>query len=111
MHTHRWMLLSLLLAVALGAAAQGVPPAADAPVVRDEAGRDGANQRIEHIQVEDRGNRIDELRVGGQTQSITVQPKAAVPGYDVQPAGSSRLGPGEAGPGSAGPRTWKILQF
>lgn len=111
MHTHRWMLPSLLLVAALGAAAQGTPPAADAPVVRDTAGRDGANQRIEHIQVEDGGNRIDELRVGGQTQSITVQPKVAVPEYEVQPAGSSRLGPGEAGPGSAGPRTWKVLQF
>lgn len=108
MHTHRWIFPALLLGAAASAWAQA---AADAPLVRDATPRDGGSQRIEHIQVEDAGSRINELRVGGQTQSISVQPRAAMPQYDVQPASASRLPPNEAGPGSAGPRTWKVLQF
>ncbi len=54
-------------------------------------------QRIERIQVEDGGARIDELRVGGETKTITVQPKGGMPGYDVQPV--------------TGARSWKILGF
>ena len=43
------------------------------------------NQRTERIRVEDEGSRVDELRVGGQTQSITVQPKTGdMPEYEVQ---------------------------
>ena len=34
------------------------------------------NQRIEHIHVEDNNATVDELRVGGQTQSITVKPNS-----------------------------------
>ena len=56
------------------------------------------NQKIERIRVEDEGNRIDELRVGGQTQQITVQPKArGVPSYEVKP--------------SDGRRVWNIFAF
>ena len=86
------------------AAAPGPALERDAP----EAGR--ANQRIEHIRVEDAGSRVDELRVGGQTRSITVQPKTGGPAYDVQPAGAA--GGSMAGsPGAAGQRTWKVLRF
>lgn len=54
-------------------------------------------RRIERIQIEDSGTRIDELRVGGETKTITVQPKGGMPGYDVQPV--------------TGARSWKILGF
>ena len=48
------------------------------------------NQKGERIQVEDGGSRVDELRVGGQTQQITVQPKTGeVPAYEVQPHNSN----------------------
>jgi hypothetical protein len=72
-----------------------------------------ATQRIEAIRVEDGGSRVDELRAGGQTQSITVQPKTAGAAYDVKPADahSPLPPPAEAGPGSTGPRTWKVLKF
>ena len=74
---------------------------------------DRNTQRIEHIQHEDAGSRVNELRVGGETRSISVQPKAGVPGYDVRPADASGTAAGsrEAGPGSAGPRVWKLHQF
>jgi hypothetical protein len=52
---------------------------------------------VEHIHVEDASAHIDELRVGGETQSITVQPKDDMPAYEVAP--------------KTGERTWKVLGF
>lgn len=71
--------------------------------------RDRHNQRIERIHHEDRGSKIDELRVGGETKSITVQPKAGtLPAYEVEPA---KPGKDAAQDGTSGRRTWKALQF
>ncbi|RRD58481.1 hypothetical protein EII20_02450 [Comamonadaceae bacterium OH2545_COT-014] len=86
-------------------AASGAVPDAG----RDTPLHDRKTQRVEHIRVEDAGSRVDELRTGGETRRITVQPKAGVPAYSVQPAGSGA--PREAGPGAAGQRTWKVLDF
>ena len=110
MQNHRHLLLAAVLVAAASASAQTPPPGAPVPE-RDATRRDASNQRIEHIEVEDAGSRINELREGGQTNSITVQPKAAVPSYDVQPAGASPLPDPAAGIGSTGPRTWKVLKF
>lgn len=100
-----------LLTAATGALAQAPASAVGAAPARDDASLGRHSQRVERLQFEDAGNRVDEVRAGGQTQSITVHPKAPVPAYDVRPADPSRATPSEAGPGSAGPRTWKILQF
>jgi hypothetical protein len=53
--------------------------------------------RAERIQVEDDSARIDELRIGGETRSISVTPKDGMPTYDVAP--------------KTGERTWKVLGF
>lgn len=53
--------------------------------------------RFEHLQLEDSGAVIDEVRLGGQTQSITVQPKGGMPAYQIDPVG--------------GERSWKVLGF
>ena len=68
-----------------------------------EPGRN--NQTIERIRTEDAGSRIDELRVGGQTQSIVVQPKGDMPAYEVRPM--------DVRPGSnqGGARVWNFLRF
>ena len=67
---------------------------------------DKNNQRIERIRVEDGGSRIDELRVGGETKNITVQPKVGnLPAYEVQPANK------EGADGTNGRRVWRALQF
>ena len=66
----------------------------------------GIEQRTERILVEDSGNRIDELRVGGETRSILVQPKGGMPAYEVQPATANTLGSG-----TTGNRVWKVLGF
>ncbi len=41
--------------------------------------QDKTEKKIERIRIEDDGTRIDELRYGGETQSITVQPKFGAP--------------------------------
>ena len=92
------------------ASAQTPAPASGAPLVRDEPVLDRNTQRVQHIRIEDAGSRVDEVRSGGETQSITVQPKAAVPAYEVRPADASGTGANsrEAGPGAAGARVWKL---
>lgn len=73
---------------------------------------DRHNQRIERIRVEDQSARVDELRVGGETKSITVQPKDSnLPAYEVQPANPGRDGGLQGQDGTNGKRTWKALQF
>ena len=72
------------------------------------------DRRIERIRIEDAGSRIDELRVGGETQSITVSPKGGMPAYDVLPPNSNRSlanDPRNGSANSGGTRVWKILGF
>ena len=68
-----------------------------------EPGR--GSQIIERIRTEDAGSRIDELRVGGQTQSIVVQPKGDMPAYEVRPMDT------RPGPSQGGARVWNFLRF
>ena len=89
---------------------QAQTPASDTPPPLE--GRH--NQKIERIRVEDNGARIDELRVGGQTQSITVQPKANVPEYEFQPSDLARSRPSDNRDGLSSPssqRVWNIFKF
>lgn len=70
------------------------------------------NQRTERIRVEDGGSRIDELRVGGQTQNITVQPKVgSVPEYEVQSADGVRNRSRSGAEATTGARVWNIKKF
>ena len=87
--------LSLSLAIGLSAQAQQGNPtqAADAAAAQGKR----VEQVSERIRLEDKGSVIDELRVGGQTRSIDVQPKGGMPAYQVAPTN--------------GQRSWKILGF
>ena len=107
------LIFAALLAASWSAAAQDATPVprSNGETVQVVPG-DNTSQRIERIQIEDPGAKIDELRVGGQTQSITVQPSGGLPQYNVQPAASGNdLQRSDRTPGSSGPRTWKILGF
>ena len=106
-------LLAVTCSLLVGGLAHAQPTPGPAVAAREAPVLDRSTQRIEHIQHEDGGSRVDELRVGGETRSINVQPKAGVPSYDVRPADPSGTAAGsrEAGPGSAGPRVWKLHQF
>ncbi|HZY17953.1 MAG TPA: hypothetical protein VFE82_05685 [Ramlibacter sp.] len=98
--------LALLLACA-ATLAHGQPAG-------DDAAQGRRNQKVERIHHEDGANRIDEVRYGGQTESITVQPKANVPAYEVAPANLSRSRPGDDRNGlsaAGGQRSWNLLRF
>ncbi|MDO8318854.1 hypothetical protein [Rhodoferax sp.] len=88
----------LPLLLACGLAWSQTAPAAAAPNATVQPDSPGKVQpRVEHIHVEDAGASIDEVRVGGATQSITVQPKGGMPAYQVAP--------------KTGERSWKVLGF
>jgi hypothetical protein len=107
------LLLLLPLLAWTAVSAQTPPP--PAPLVQDPAGLEGRrNQRVERIRVEDEAVVIDEVRYGGQTQSITVQPKAGVPEYEIQPTDLARSRPADARDGmssATGQRVWNLFRF
>ena len=95
----RHTLLVTLLVGSLGLCqAQAMTSAVSpAPVGESRLPGAGIEKRTERILIEDAGSRIDELRVGGETRSITVQPKGGAPRYQIQP--------------SSGERSWNVLVF
>jgi hypothetical protein len=86
---------------------------AQSAIEREPAGEPRSNQKIERIRIEDAGNRIEELRVGGQTRNITVQPKAKVPAYEIEPDDLGRSRPADSREGLAArrPRVWNVFGF
>ena len=91
--------VGLLLTLLVGCASQPLRGLAD-PV----------EPLVQNLVSEDDQVRITELRVRGQTQRISVQPKGnAAPAYEVNPpaAGSD---PSKARDG-AGQRVWPLLRF
>ncbi|MFZ3082078.1 hypothetical protein [Rhodoferax ferrireducens] len=94
------LFLTLSLSCGSLALAQSAAPAQKAAVQSRAAASSAPGvieKRTERIQIEDSGARIDELRVGGETKTISVQPKGRLPGYQVEP--------------TSGERSWKILGF
>lgn len=64
--------------------------------------------------VEDEGSRIDELKVRGQTQRITVQPKVGTTkAYQIITSDGTRSLSDQHGAanGSTGKRVWQVLSF
>ena len=98
-------LAALPLAMAVAQTVASVPAA-------DQANAARADKKIERIRTEDAGARIDELRVGGETQQITVQPKTGGMVYEVKPAEGARgAAPAAASSDTNGPRVWNVLKF
>jgi hypothetical protein len=111
LHMHPRLLLIAPLLACTVLAAQTVPPP---PLVREAPLEARKNQRVERIRHEDSGSTIDEVRYGGQTQSITVQPKANVPEYEIQPTDMARSRPADHRDGmssATGQRVWNIFRF
>ena len=73
------------------------PTGAATPQADNKYASTAVEQRTEHIRLEDADSLIDEVRVGGETKSITVLPKGGMPAYQVAPV--------------SGERSWKVLGF
>lgn len=102
------MATTSLAQTAAAPAAVAPPPEVAAPA---QGRPDKAGQRI---RTEDAGTRIDEVRVGGETQSITVQPKTGVnvPAYEVKPANTAKSSsPSSSSSDTNGARVWNVLKF
>jgi hypothetical protein len=104
-----------LAAVLLGCAAPFAAALAQNAQPQNEPDKEAGalNQRIERIRIEDRGSRIDELRVGGETQNITVETKSEVPAYQVMPNGerSQRAGRPESSDSDGKRVWWDVFKF
>lgn len=106
-------------------AGEPAPPAApatasaSAPVAAPHAapGADGARREpiepnVQHIVIEGENTRVEELRVRGQTQSVTVTTKGGAK-YEMVIGDNSRdlSSDGGAQKGAAGQRVWRLLSF
>ena len=98
------MRLALLLTLSLSSISPcwaQAPAAAPAPASDNKtptaSTTSPVEKRVDRIHVEDAGAKIDELRIGGETKTIEVQPKGRMPAYQIAPA--------------SGERSWKILGF
>lgn len=105
--------LAVALAQTQAATPQSAPPEPALESEKAPVSKGRADRAIQRIRTEDAGSRIDELRVGGETQSITVQPKTGnTPSYEIKPADSSRgNAPAAASGDTNGSRVWNVLKF
>ena len=100
--------------------ARPLPTAAPAPAAPTSAPETtavdpqrGGEPAVQRTVIDDRTARIEELRVRGQLQKVTVAPKGRVPGYEILLGdGAHMIGddPGTSR-GSAGKRVWNVLKF
>ena len=106
-------------AAASQAPAKPAPPSAAQAVkttVRnvpdDSATGRGGEPKVQHTVIEDNATRIEELKVRGQTQRMTVTPKG-MKSYEILPADQGRDMSDSAGSqrGAAGKRVWHIFTF
>ena len=113
----RLLLAGLLAwhAVAVFAQTPNALPAATPPTATPPATAAPApvEPRVERLRFEDAGSRVDELRVGGETRSITVQPANGAPAWEVVPDNGLRTPPNprDADRPTGGQRVWKVLAF
>jgi hypothetical protein len=101
-------------ALAVFALALAIAPAAraqDAGATPKESAT-SSEPRVQYTVIEDDATRIEELKVRGQTQRITVQPKG-MKAYEIIPADQGRDMSESAGSqrGAAGKRVWRIITF
>ena len=83
-----------------------------APLVQSAANTGEPN--VKHTVIDDDSTHIDELKVRGHTQRISVKPKiAALRGYEIITGDGSRdLGDGaNTSRGATGKRVWNVLSF
>ena len=111
--------IAAFLAQAANAADAAAPPAlapaasAPAPAADSERARAGGEPNVRYTVIDDGRTRIEELRVRGQLQKVTVAPKGGAPGYEILLGDGAHPMPDDPGTsrGSAGKRVWNVLRF
>jgi len=100
-------------ASAPASAAAATPSATSTITIEEiEVGRAG-EPNVKRTVIDDGRARIEELRVRGQLQKVTVAPKGGAPGYEILLGdGAHPIGddPGTSR-SSAGKRVWNVLKF
>ena len=83
---------------------------ASASAAADKASNEPAVRRTV---IDDSSARIEELRVRGQLQKVTVDPKGGAPGYEILVGDGSRdLSSGaNTSRGATGKRVWNVFRF
>jgi dihydroxyacetone kinase len=92
--------------------AETSPATSTTTIVEIEVGRAG-EPNVKRTIIDDGRARIEELRVRGQLQKVTVAPKGNVPGYEILLGdGTHTMGddPGTSR-GSLGKRVWNVFRF
>ncbi len=101
---------ALLVALAASAATAPVPPPATTATPAAPAASDAVKGAIDKRVIEDGKVRIEETRVRGQTQSVTVISK--LPGVKAYEVIQPPLGKDPSqDKGAAGKRTWSLFDF
>jgi hypothetical protein len=116
--------LAVVAALPLAAARAAEPaPAASPPAVAASAApladetapapTKGGEPVVQRTVIEDKGARIEELRVRGNLQRIVVTPRGPAPGYEVLTSDGYHPTADDPGTsrGSAGKRVWSVLRF
>jgi hypothetical protein len=102
-----------LLACMLGLASASCW-AQTAPPTPAQSATPAGEPEVQRTVIEDEGSRIDELKVRGQTQRLTVQPKVGTTkAYQIITSDGTRSLSDSHGAanGSTGKRVWQVLSF
>ena len=89
------------------------PPSTSTTTIEEiEVGRAG-EPNVKRTVIDDGRARIEELRVRGQLQKVTVAPKGNVPGYEILLGDGTHTMADDPGTsrGSAGKRVWNVFKF
>ena len=100
-------------AAAPASAAAASPPSTSTTTIEEiEVGRAG-EPNVKRTVIDDGRARIEELRVRGQLQKVTVAPKGNVPGYEILLGDGTHTMADDPGTsrGSAGKRVWNVFKF
>jgi hypothetical protein len=94
-------------------AARPPAPAASATLIDEPEQLRGGEPYVRHTVIDDGRARIEELRVRGQLQKVTVDPKGRIPSYEILLGDGAHVVGDDPGTsrGSAGKRVWNVLRF
>ncbi|WP_353399904.1 hypothetical protein [Hydrogenophaga sp. 5NK40-0174] len=106
-------LVAATLTLPVAAQTADTSAAQEAPAASPAEADTGIETKAEYIHHEDEQTSIDEVRIGGETRSIRVQPKSGAPGYEISPAAPGRSGAvsDQNSQGNSGRSRWRILNF